>query len=163
MDHADGTPIPPTQWALYLQAVADIRLDNSRMVHVAPDPTGTTDGSFPDRLDRTIHVITAHNPCGRTVSPQDNDRAHAALLDEIRSRALTWWPATGRDVYSAHTEPSAAIVGLNDAEARELGRQFRQDAVFAWSPDTWRLLSCYSNQTAARGWRATTSAVTVLE
>lgn len=152
---ADAALIPAAQWALYLQAIADIEFGKDRVVRVATDSAGSAEGCFPEPSGHTIHVITAHNPGGRTVLPQDNDRAHGALIKEIRRRSLAWWPATGGAAHGGHIEASAAVAGLSDAEARELGRRFGQDAVFAWDPASWRLLSCIGDQTAARGWRAT--------
>ncbi|MEU2490022.1 DUF3293 domain-containing protein [Streptomyces sp. NPDC007883] len=105
----------------------------------------------------TVHVITAWNPRGRTASAHDNARAQGLLLDEIRSRALTWWSAEGGDACGTHREESVAVVGLSDAAARELGRHFGQDAIFAWTLDAWRVLSCDSKVVAVSGWVASES------
>jgi hypothetical protein len=45
---------------------------------------------------------------------------------------------------------------MNDAQARALGRRFGQDAVFAWSPTSWRLLGCADafHDTVVAGWHA---------
>jgi hypothetical protein len=76
------------------------------------------------------------------------------LVNEIRSRALTWWCAEGGDACGTHREESVAVVGLSDAAARELGRRFGQDAIFAWTPDAWRVLACDSEASAVSGWVA---------
>ncbi|MGW7258705.1 DUF3293 domain-containing protein [Streptomyces sp. NPDC054834] len=143
------------QWAHYQQAVVDVELPEGT-VRVAPAPRAVTVGSFPAPHGESIHVVTAHNPGGRRASRLENDRAHLELLGQLRRRGLRWWPAVGGDVEGRHAEESAAIVGLSDQEACALGRQFGQDAVFAWSETTWRLLSCFEAEEApTRGWQAT--------
>ncbi|MEU9480173.1 DUF3293 domain-containing protein [Streptomyces sp. NPDC048191] len=51
--------------------------------------------------------------------------------------------AAGGDACGTHREESVAVIGLSDAAARELGRLFGQDAIFAWT------------QTPGVFWRAT--------
>ncbi|MFJ9916858.1 DUF3293 domain-containing protein [Actinacidiphila glaucinigra] len=149
-----ATPRTP-QWTLYQQAVVDIELPEGT-VRVAPAPLGVAVGPFPAPHVATVHIVTAHNPGGGSASRQDNERAHQELLGLLRRRGLPFWPAVGGDADGRHTESSAAIVGLSDREARVLGQQFAQDAVFAWSATTWRLLSCSGTEEAStRGWQAT--------
>ncbi|MFC1228079.1 DUF3293 domain-containing protein [Streptomyces sp. Sce081] len=76
------------------------------------------------------------------------------MLDEVRLRGLTWWPAKGGDACGTHREESVAVVGLSDTAARDLGRRFGQDAVFAWTPDAWRVLACDTGAVAVSGWAA---------
>ncbi|GIH71241.1 DUF3293 domain-containing protein [Sphaerimonospora thailandensis] len=61
----------------------------------------------------------------------------------------------GGDAARLHVEPSAAIVGLDDDAARYLGRRYGQDAIFAWDPAAWRLLSCTDDRTETCGWTST--------
>ncbi|MFJ3716996.1 DUF3293 domain-containing protein [Streptomyces sp. NPDC090057] len=151
--HIDATGAP-RNWIHYETAVVDIRFPD-RTVHVEPRPSGTAEGAFPAAADgATIHVITAWNPLGRTASDRDNGRAQSRLLDELRRRGLPWWPAVGGDAGGAHREESVALVGLSDHAARDLGRRFDQDAIFAWTPRAWRLLACGTDAAAVRGWAA---------
>ncbi|MYQ44894.1 DUF3293 domain-containing protein [Streptomyces sp. SID4985] len=137
--------------------MVDIRFGERNVVRVLPCATGVTEGPYPDQSGRTIHVITAFNPRGRVVTPEDNARAHASLLAELGRSRHTWWPATGGSPCGTHTEESVAVTGLTDAEARALGRRFGQDAVFAWSPEAWRLLACFEERSEAAGWRTTSA------
>lgn len=149
---AAGTPL---NWDLYRTAVVDIRFGD-RTVRVEPRPPGTAEGFFPvPDGDAAVHVITAHNPRGRTASDDANARAQCLLLDEVRRRGLTWWSAEGGDAGGTHREESVAVVGLDDAAARDLGRHFGQDAVFAWTPGAWRVLACETDAVAVSGWAAT--------
>ncbi|MGV9342620.1 DUF3293 domain-containing protein [Streptomyces sp. NPDC003688] len=143
------------RWTAYRQAVADIRFGERRVTRVAPLAVGVTEGPYPEPSGRTIHVITACNPRGRVVAPEDNTRAHASLLAELGRSGHTWWPATGGSPCGTHTEESVAVTGLTDAAARVLGRRFGQDAVFAWGPEAWRLLACFEEWSETAGWRTT--------
>ncbi|MEU0188075.1 DUF3293 domain-containing protein, partial [Streptomyces sp. NPDC006207] len=100
--------------------------------------------------------LTAFNPGGRDATTRANLRAHHALLHRIDVAGLPWWPAVGGDPSGAHAEPGAAVVGMDDAQARAMGHRFGHDAVFAWSPSSWRLLSCADPEydTTAAGWHA---------
>ncbi|MFB6955792.1 DUF3293 domain-containing protein [Streptomyces sp. NPDC056309] len=152
--HAIDAAGSPRNWDLYRTAVADIRFED-RTVRVEPRPRGTAEGLFLEPAgSATVHVITAWNPRGRTASAEDNARAQGLLLDEIRRRGLTWWPAEGGDACGTHREESIAVVGLSDTTARELGHRFGQDAIFAWTPDAWRVLACDSEAAAVSGWAA---------
>ncbi|MEU2929887.1 DUF3293 domain-containing protein [Streptomyces sp. NPDC007251] len=86
--------------------------------------------------------------------PRAQRSRHAGSLRQCVG--LRWWPAVGGDAAGIHAEISAAVVGMNDAQARALGRRFGQDAVFAWSPASWRLLGCADafHDTVATGWHA---------
>ncbi|MGW4517105.1 DUF3293 domain-containing protein [Streptomyces sp. NPDC004393] len=156
--HTTVTSVSSEQWMLYQQAVMDIQF-GARTVRVTPSSPGTAEGLFPDSIGRTIHVITAFNPHGRVAPADANGRARRLLLNNINQLGLTWWPAAGGTACGAHIEESAAVVGMSDAAARELGRRFGQDAVFAWTFDAWRLLSCTSEETAVYGWTTTTRQV----
>ncbi|TWV56868.1 hypothetical protein FRZ03_03245 [Streptomyces misionensis] len=60
----------------------------------------------------------------------------------------------GGDLGGTHREESVAVTGLDDAAAREPGRRFGQDAVFAWTPGAWRVLACDTDAMSVSGWAA---------
>jgi hypothetical protein len=130
----------PTQWPNYLRAVVDIAFP-TRSICVTPAPLDGAPGlPYPLNSAHTIHIVTAFNPHGRHATARANLRAQHELLRGIGLRGLQWWPAVGGDPVGTHAEISAAVVGMDDAQARALGRQLGQDAVFAWSPargDCW--------------------------
>jgi hypothetical protein len=146
----------PTQWSNYLRAVVDIAFP-AYSIRVTP---GALDGvaGLPYPLDsaHTIHIVTAFNPRGRHTTARANLRAQHELLHGIGLHGLQWWPAVGSDPVGTHSEISAAVVGMDDAQARALGQRFGQDAVFAWSPASWRLLACAdeAGDTVIAGWHA---------
>ncbi|MFF4486919.1 DUF3293 domain-containing protein [Streptomyces sp. NPDC001544] len=152
--HATDAAVTPRNWNLYRTTVVDIRFPG-RTVRVEPRPSGTAEGLFPEPAgSATIHVVTAWNPLGRTAPADDNARSQSLLLDEVRRRGLTSWSAEGGDARGTHREDSVAVVGLSDDAARDLGHRFGQDAIFAWTPDAWRLLACGTGATAVSGWAA---------
>ncbi|MFF1810752.1 DUF3293 domain-containing protein [Streptomyces sp. NPDC058251] len=146
----------PAQWANYQRAVVDVAFP-AHGIRVMPDPSGSASG-LPYPLDsaHTIHIVTAFNPRGRSTTVRANLRAQHELLRTLGLRGLQWWPAVGGDAAGTHAEISAAVVGMDDAQARALGRRFGQDAVFAWSPASWRLLGCAeaTHDTVLTGWHA---------
>ncbi|MEU6810512.1 DUF3293 domain-containing protein [Streptomyces sp. NPDC046831] len=132
--HAAATP---PNWERYRRTVVEIRFPD-HTVRVEPRPRGTVGGLFPALPEyagiAALHVVTACDPHGRPALAEDNARAQVQLVDELDRRGLAWWPAAGGDAHGTHIEQSIAVAGLSDSAARELGRRFGQDAVFAWTP-----------------------------
>ncbi|WP_231157293.1 DUF3293 domain-containing protein [Streptomyces sp. CNZ748] len=154
--HAVGASHTPRDWHLYRGAVVRIRFEDQSVL-VGPRPPGTTEKAFPAAVgDAAVHVITAWNPLGRITPDDVNARAQQRLLDEIRRLGHPWWPAVGGDPRGTYQEESVAVLGLTDATARAWGRRFEQDAVFAWTPDAWRVLACDSDTVTVQGWAAST-------
>ncbi|MSQ69901.1 MAG: DUF3293 domain-containing protein [Betaproteobacteria bacterium] len=74
--------------------------------------------------------ITAWNPHGQARTQEQNDRAHRALLDELRQRGCAVIEGEGRGRSRVWPpERSVLAVGIDQAGAEEVGRQFRQNAV----------------------------------
>jgi len=140
-------------WDDYTEAVFWLSMPEGD-INVAPAPLGSTVGAYPED-DRPIHIVTAHNPGGRPASAAANDKGHARLLARIRDAELTHFPAAGGDRAWTHVEAGVAIVGLDDVQAREFGREFGQDAIFEWSPTALAILSCTTRRARYTGWTAT--------
>ncbi|MFJ5534677.1 DUF3293 domain-containing protein [Streptomyces sp. NPDC093261] len=144
-------------WSHYLDAVVDIAFA-THSIRVTPGPGDGAPGlASPLVGGHTVHIVTAFNPGGRQATAYANLRAQHELLRILGLRGLRWWPAVGGDPAGTHAEISAAVAGLDDAQARALGRRFGQDAVFAWSPASWRLLDCaeVAHDTVITDWHAT--------
>jgi hypothetical protein len=138
-------------WDAYVGAVIRIEAPDG-VTWLRPAPATVSSGVYPDPAGRTIFVITAHNPGGRTVPAAENAAAQARLLAELERRGLTWWPAAGGDPSWTHVEASAAVVGLTEAEALELGAQFGQDAIFVLTPHSRQVVGCADGRVTATGW-----------
>lgn len=110
----------------------------------------------------TVWIITAENPGGRDHEPRDNAIYTQQLRAELRLRGLSALTARGGDLSWRHTEDSFAVIGLDENEALDLGRRFGQDAIFAWDPDYWHVVSCLEERRIASPWgciRSTGSAL----
>ena len=141
--------------AAYAQAHIRLQHPSAGWIVVEPRRDGQVAGEFPDAHGRTIYIVTAHNP-GRLLSEAENESRHEQLMAHLAARAeLTAWPAEGGDPEWRHSEESAAIVGLTDDEARELGRAFDQESVFVLRPDALLVLDCDSGLVITSGWSIT--------
>jgi hypothetical protein len=121
-------------------------------VRVFAAPPFQASGSYPDPAGSPIAVITAHNPYGRVVSPEENDKAQADLEAGLTSQGREWWPAAGADPTWTHVEQSVAIPGMDEAEARELGARLHQEAIFIVTPASRKVIDCLSGHRSITGW-----------
>jgi hypothetical protein len=87
-----------------------------------------------------------------TVSDASNAAAQARFVAELERRGLTWWPAAGGDPSWKHVEVSAAVIGMDEADAIALGAEFGQDAIFALTPAGRRVIGCADRRVVATGW-----------
>ncbi len=74
-------------------------------------------------------IITAYATTGETWSDERNQEADQRLHRELLQRGCTPIRIIGYDPDSGHAEPGWAVV-LAVVEALEVGRDFRQDAIF---------------------------------
>jgi hypothetical protein len=138
-------------WSAYTDAALRIKAPNG-VIWVRPAPASTTSGEYPGPDGRVICVITAHNPGGRLASAADNAAAQAQLAAELDQRGLTWWPAAGGDQSWTHVEASAAVIGMDEADAISLGAQFGQDAIFVLTPADRQVVGCAQRRIMTTGW-----------
>ena len=141
----------PNGWDAYVGAVMRIEAPGG-VVWVRPAPVTRTAGAYPDPAGRAMYVITAHNPGGRMASDTVNALAEARLAEELERRGLTWWSAAGGDPSWTHVEPSAAVIGVDEADAVALGAEFGQDAIFVLTPTDRRVIGCADRRVVATGW-----------
>lgn len=80
--------------------------------------------------------ITACNPLGSACSDDDNCELHEELQREVAFRVLKSLSGRGQGTDGDWpAEESLLIFGIGRAEAEELGRQFRQNAIVWVDPD----------------------------
>ena len=94
------------------------------------------------RLRTTLHIITAWNPGEERPGLLENTRMNGLLEADLRAVAKAVFPAVGRDAFSDHFEISIAAAGIERALAVELGRRYRQWAIFEVTAEEQRLVSC---------------------
>ena len=141
------------RWRAYSDAHVRIDHPDVGTLEVQPDPSGRTSGTFPEAQDRTIHIMTAHNP-GRSFDKLTNDDRQRRLVARLaKVPNVTVWPAVGGDPTWEHTEESVAVSGLTDSEALELAQDFDQEAIFVWTATSWTVRSATSDRRQTTGWR----------
>lgn len=139
-------------WDAYRAAVVSMKIYGEDAIVGPREIFGEAGVEFPNPAGTTVHILTADNPNGQIQSDEANRAAYDALLDALSDRNLDVWSAAGHDVESTHVEASVAISGLTDDEATQLGRQFGQQAIFAWRPDSWDLIRCSDGLIESRDW-----------
>jgi len=145
------TTASPVPWSAYVDAVVRIEAPG-RVIWVRPTPVSRTAGEYPEPEGRAICVITEHNPGGRLASDTANAAAHEQLVAELEKRGLTRWPAAGGDASWTHVEESAAVIGMDEADAIALGAQFGQDAIFLLPRADRRVVGCAEERVMVTGW-----------
>jgi hypothetical protein len=139
-------------WDDYTRVVLRIELPEGTL-RIKPAALGKPHHiDFPDTHGGTIHVITAYNPAGEVVPDEVNTLAHERLAGRLKELGSTYLAATGGDVEWTHVEPGFAVVGMTAEDARALGREFGQEAIFGWSPTALVVLSCDTSRIHMTGW-----------
>lgn len=139
-------------WSSFDRAVVDFAPVGAPPFRLVPDQVGAT-GAWPAGLHPPVVVVTAWNPDSRPLSEGENRDRHARLLADLDQRGLVHIPATGRDRTSPHHEVGVAVTGLDEAGGITLGRRHGQAAVYLWTPESWRILSCTDDRRHTWGWR----------
>jgi len=101
-------------------------------------------------LSGVVHVITAWNPGHERPTRAENDAANQRLASLLVARGYEAVPAIGSDPDSEHFEESWAVVGMSDEEARVIGAEFGQVAVFRLSSGTQEVLACIDDRQLRR-------------
>jgi hypothetical protein len=98
--------------------------------------------SLPDGiLPESFGVVTAWNPDGLTAAPGINDAASARLQAQLLSDGHAYFPVPGGSPDFAHAETGFGILATRD-RCLELGRQYRQEAIFWIEHGNVHLCSC---------------------
>lgn len=72
-------------------------------------------------------ILTAANPQGNEVSAEENEKALAELAAELDAMGVDYQPSQGK--YQGTGEPGFTIVGITEAQARDLGEAYDQHSV----------------------------------
>lgn len=79
---------------------------------------------------RCSAFISASNPQGRLLTPDENAARDADLLARLAALGFRCWPGIGIDPAGEWPgEVSALIFGIAADQARELGRRYAQNAI----------------------------------
>ncbi|WP_137876268.1 DUF3293 domain-containing protein [Rhodococcus sp. Q] len=137
----------PTPWEFYLNTM--VRFETTAGGGAVRPCDGSDSESTPPF--GPLHVVTAIQP-----DPEPDTVSHSRMLvldDFLRAAGIRSIPAVGSSFTGDHSEDSRAVFGLTDRQARELGAQFGQVAVFSWNGPRWSLLACAGDRHSHRGWR----------
>jgi hypothetical protein len=113
-------------------------LETTYWVSSRPQPIGLRIGQRSADLARMLAArrvsrwafVTAWNPRSQLRSHWNNIGREHALLREVCRRGLQWLPGLAAgDGSDWPAEPALLLLGMSRAEARKLGRRFRQNAV----------------------------------
>ena len=88
-------------------------------------------------------VVTAWNPFSEELPAAVNAGRHAELCRRLGNDGLAWLPAVGSSPDGGWAEESVAMVGIDRAAARALGREFGQHAVFEVADGLLRVHACF--------------------
>ena len=142
---------PDDPWFGYVKTVVELVRPALPDLAVRAMPLGTT-GIWPWATRSAVFVLTAWDPGDERLSEEVNQARQAALDAELRPRAKAWWRTRGFDQISGYRDAGVAVSGLDERLVLEAGARFGQDAVFAWSPDEWAIISCSGDRRLSLGW-----------
>ena len=125
------------RWSAYLETTITAEVVPNT-VESLNGPTASEQWLF----DAPVHVITAWNPYNIVRSAEENDRANTELAVALARRGARFASARGSANDGLHFEDSFITWNLTRDEAIELGREFRQEAVFELTSDEFRLVHC---------------------
>lgn len=95
-------------------------------------------------------IVTAFATTGEQWTDSQNARANALLLERIESLGVWSYPVTGFDPGTGHAEPGWAVE-VPRSLGMELGREFRQDAIFVVENGMLSVHRCATGAHAALG------------
>ena len=104
-------------------------------------------GPVPDQFG----VVTACNPDGATVGDEQNRAATERLRSQLANEGLHFFPVTGCSPDLRHQEPGFGIVTDDRDVIIELGRSWRQDAIFWIEHGTVHLVPCGDGEAVTLG------------
>jgi hypothetical protein len=104
------------------------------------------EGRTEARREAVFHVITAFNPFSEPRSLEENQAANRELERILVQAGKTHRPAVNRAPGGGWEEPGFLVEGLTREEARELGRRFRQHAVFEMEEKKLRIVACFEDR-----------------
>ena len=139
-------------WNSYTKTIVDVMPPGEPSLRVSPAPCNQV-GVWPPSFTAPIFVITAWNPAFERLTESINRERQEALDADLSRLPVDTWPAVGLDPYSDYREGGVAVSGLSEPEAVDFGIRFGQNAIFAWTPTTWVVLSCVDSFRHESGWQ----------
>ena len=98
-----------------------------------------------DQVPQVFVVITAYNPKGRAAPPSRNLHQDQTLRTVLERRGALPFRVTGRSVDGKHQEPGWGAT-LDLKTGFEIGKMFKQEAIYHIKDDELTLHSCDGQQ-----------------
>jgi hypothetical protein len=138
-------------WFGYAVTVVEIvRSDADNVIVKAASPGDV--GVWPWAAPSPVFVLTAWDPGDERFDLPTNRARQSALEAELLHGTRTTWVARGSDPESGYRDEGVAVAGVDEREVLELGARYGQDAVFAWTPAEWAIVSCDGTRRLSLGW-----------
>jgi len=141
---------PDDPWASYARTVVEVERPGAPLVVRAAPPGAVGLWPWPDAA--VVHILTAWDPGDERPGVAVNRERQASLEEDLRPLATGRWRAVGVDPDSGHREEGVAVTGVSEETALELGARYRQDAIFAWTPEAWAIVACAGGRRVVLGW-----------
>lgn len=108
-----------------------------------------------EKVPTRFGVVTACNPNGVTVSDEQNKIATERLRNHLAGAGYSFFSVTGCSPDLRHQEPGFGIVYNDRDHIIQLGREWRQDAIFWIEHGTVHLVPCGDGEAVTLGqWNA---------
>ncbi len=141
-----------TLWEEYLRTTVELVLPDGAVLRIVPAAPGQV-GQWPQYLTPPLYFVTAWDPGDERLPPEVNRAQQEALEQNLARLSVTTWPSSGTDALTGHREEGVAITGMEEAAVCALGQRYRQNAIFAWTPESWAVVWCDGGHRTALGWR----------
>jgi hypothetical protein len=138
-------------WASYERTVVEIAGPGGGSLRVGSAPEAD-DAGWPWPTAEPVHILTAWDPGPERPGPDLNRRRQAALEADLSSLAVPLWAAVGVDPVTGRREEGVAVQGAAEPVILALAARYGQDAIFAWTPEEWAIVSCLGGRRQASGW-----------
>jgi hypothetical protein len=133
-------------WDGFADAVVRLLLPTGCVV-LEPRPPGDV-GIFP--FEAPVHIITAYNPAGIEIDEETNLGRHHSLGVALSRRDV--FPTVGSAPDGSMPEPGFGVLEMTLRDALELASNFRQLAIYRWTPDALSVVDVDGHHRYHLGW-----------
>lgn len=135
------------RWRGYLDTTVAVVIDGETVDLTGPDAVE----AWP--FDGPVHVLTAWDPSGRVMTREDNEKANAALRDDLVSVGARVWDSSGHDgPVSGDTfiDAGFVVVGPTESDVIALALRYDQEAIYTMTDQDLILVASRSQRRETR-------------
>ncbi len=124
--------IPEELITAYREAKYVVLIDDNEVVFRVGKSCDPINQLLKDQSSKTAFFITAHNPKGEVMTEDKNKNLHEDLLQDMRSRSLSFFEGYGTDDEEKWgREKSLLILGISKNDADKMAKKYQQNA-YIW-------------------------------